>query len=85
MLLLAQFHHHSNDWRMQNNKRPGDVFLDRYMPGASEEEREEARQNLYAYFAVLLKIATRRADEDWERGIRPDGVCEVELGDTHTL
>lgn len=66
---------------MPRERKPGDVFLNRYMPNASEQEREAARENLYAYFAVLLSIATRRANEDWEKGIRPKHRAEVEFGD----
>ena len=63
---------------MSQGFKPGDVFLDRYMPDATEEEREQARQNLYDFFAVLLRIATRRANEDWDKGIRPKGTGAVE-------
>ncbi|MEI9933169.1 MAG: hypothetical protein WDM89_22215 [Rhizomicrobium sp.] len=65
---------------MDAKRQPGDVFLDRYMPGASEKEREEARQNLYGFFAVLLEIATRRATEDYAKGIRAKGRGAVESG-----
>ena len=63
---------------MPQERKPGDVFLDRYMPDATEADREAARANLYAYFGVLLRIATRRAEEDWEKGIRPKGFAAVE-------
>lgn len=55
---------------MTGAQKPGDVFLDRYMPGATPEQRETARQELYDFFAVLLRIATRRATEEYERTIR---------------
>jgi hypothetical protein len=55
---------------MPQDREPGDVFLNRYMPNATHEEREQARQNLYDFFAVLLRIATRRMNEDHEREIR---------------
>lgn len=42
-----------------NDKRPEDVFIDRYMPGASEEEREAARQNVQRLVAVLIRINDR--------------------------
>src|SRR5665213_492939 len=46
--------------------KPGDVILNRYMIGATEEEREAARENLREYAAVVLRIATRLATEEWE-------------------
>jgi len=66
---------------MDKERQPGDGILDRYLPGASDEERAEARANLYAYLEVLLRIATRRAEEDWSRGIRPEGRRGVDLPD----
>ncbi len=51
-------------------RRPGDLIIDRYMTGATETEREAARENLYAYVAALLRIAARRANEEYESGIR---------------
>ena len=65
---------------MTKARQPGDVFLNRYMPHATHEEREEARQNLYEFFAVLLRIATRRANEDHEAQIRAKKDDAVELG-----
>jgi len=55
---------------MLDKPQPGDIFLDRYMPNASHAAREEARQNLHNVFAVLLRIATRCANEDYEAAIR---------------
>lgn len=43
--------------------RPGDLFIDRYMPGANAEEREEALANLEGLIAVLVQIDERLA---WE-------------------
>ena len=66
----------------QIQHKPGDLILDRYMPNATPAEREQGRENLYAFFAVLLRIATRRAGDDeiraqsdtrieWESGFPP--------------
>ena len=41
--------------------KPGDAILDRYLPNAEPGEREAARQNLRALFAVLIRIAERIA------------------------
>lgn len=51
-------------------KRPGDVILNRYMPNASDAEREDARANLYAFAAAFLRICTRIARERDEEAIR---------------
>jgi len=46
--------------------KPGDFILNRYMVGATDEEREAARENLRRYAEVVLRIATRIATEEWE-------------------
>jgi hypothetical protein len=43
----------------QPNPRPGDLFIDRYMPGASAEEREAAYTNVRRLIAVLVRIDER--------------------------
>ena len=64
--------------------RPGDLILDRYMPNASDWEREEARENLKQFAAVILRILTRLATEDMERAKNdrssPGGLNGEELG-----
>ncbi len=60
---------------MKNNnseRRPGELFIDRYMPGASEEAREEAYANLRALVALLVRIDERLALEDRERHDSPE-------------
>lgn len=44
-------------------ERPGDVILRRYMPDATDKEREAARENLCAFASVLLRIDKRLQDE----------------------
>lgn len=61
-------------------RKPGDLIIDRYMPNASEAEREEARENLRAYLAVVLRIATRLEQEDCDRAqairVNPDSAVD---------
>lgn len=60
---------------MKNEKsdhRPGDLFIDRYMPKATEEAREEAYANLRALVALLVQIDERLALEERERRDRPN-------------
>jgi hypothetical protein len=47
--------------------RPGNLFIDRYMPKATEEAREEAYANLRALVALLVRIDERLALEERER------------------
>jgi len=51
---------------MQNDQRPGLIFVDRYMPGASTEERETAYQNVRQLVAVLVRINNRLRREAQE-------------------
>ena len=56
--------------RMKNKKtnyRPGEIFIDRYMPKATEEAREEAYTNLRALVALLVRIDERLALEEREQ------------------
>ena len=62
------------------NKKPGDIILDHYMPNATEAEREAARANLYALAAVILRICTRIAQEREAEGIRVNPIPEVDSG-----
>ena len=43
--------------------QPEDLFIERYMPGASAAEREDARQNIRNLVAVLVQIDVRLARE----------------------
>ncbi len=40
-----------------SQRQPGDLILDRYMPNASQEEREQARANLRGLLAALVRYA----------------------------
>lgn len=54
----------------QCDKRPEDDFIDRYMPGASEEERENARVTLNRVIKVLIQVDDRLAREAREADSR---------------
>ena len=60
-----------------DHRRPGDLILDRYMPGATPEEREAARENLKAALAALIRIEERRARQD---SGKPDSPKEQSRG-----
>lgn len=68
-------------------RKPGDLIIDRYMPNASEAEREEARENLRAYLAVAMRIAARLEREERERGqaIRTNPDSAVDSGHTQSI
>jgi len=45
--------------RIHDDLHPGTLFIDRYMPGASETERMQALDNLERFVAVLVRINAR--------------------------
>ncbi len=51
------------------HRQPGDLILDRYMPHATVQEREAARENLRAFAVVVVGIAKRLALEERDRAI----------------
>ena len=50
--------------------QPGDLILYRYLPNATEEEREVARENLRKYMEIVFRIATRLATEEFEERMK---------------
>lgn len=53
--------------------RPGDAFIDRYMPGASQEERDDAYANLESLIEVLIQIDDRLTREAHNADSRESG------------
>lgn len=52
--------------KAKQKSRPGQLFIDRYMPDASEEEREAAYENLRGLITILVEIDDRLAREHRE-------------------
>lgn len=52
--------------REKGEYRAGDLILNRYMPNASEEEREAARENLREFATIVVEIAKRLVREEAE-------------------
>ena len=50
--------------------RPGDIILDRYLPGASEEKREEARENLKRLARLFIRVRERLSRDNPQGTIR---------------
>jgi hypothetical protein len=50
--------------------RPGQLFIDRYMPTATHAAREAAYENLRGLIAILVEIDDRLAREARERDSR---------------
>lgn len=46
-----------------HERRPGQLFIDRYMPNANEQEREDAYQNLRELVAILVEVDDRVTQE----------------------
>ena len=60
------------------NRRPDDVILDRYMPQATEAEREAARANLQRLAEFVVRVERRLAKEWHEQQIRESGSEELD-------
>ena len=45
---------------MSDAQKPGDLILDRYLPRASEAERERAREVLREFFGYLYRCQIAR-------------------------
>lgn len=59
--------------------RPGDVILDQYLPHASAEEREAARENLHRLVRLLIRVHERIALEDPKPAICANPLPALEL------
>ena len=58
--------------------RPGDIILDRYLPNASTEKREEARENLRRLGRLLIRVHERLAVDNPQASIRANGVAGLD-------
>jgi len=56
---------------MTHENDPADIILDRVMPNASPEEREEARTNLYRLARALARIRSLPSVPDHEKAMTP--------------
>lgn len=61
---------HTPEMTAPRPKRPGDLILDRYLPRADDEQREQARDALRAHARLLMRIGERIAADltqggDW--------------------
>lgn len=59
-------------------QQPGAGILDRYMPQASAEEREAARENLRRLAQLVIRVHERLSREAGDSAIRPDRDSAVE-------
>lgn len=59
-------------------RQPGDDILDRYLPNAFAEEREEAQENLRHLARFLISVHERRAGAHGDNSIRAGGGATVE-------
>jgi len=63
--------------------RPGDRILDRYLPHASPEKREEARANLERLAGFIVRVHRRRRFANPQVKIRAIEHSTVELDSLH--
>lgn len=57
----------------RRDRRPGDLILNRAMPDATPEEREEARANLERLAALIARILRRQAELSSSEPTRMNG------------
>ena len=57
----------NDEQRGKQQHRAGDLTLNRYMPNATEQEREAARESLREFALIIVGIAKRLAREENER------------------
>lgn len=57
---------------MPNERQPGDLLLDRYLPDADEARREEAREIFRQYTLHLIAIGERIRREQQAAGDSTD-------------
>jgi hypothetical protein len=57
---------------------PGDMILDRYVPNATGEEREAARENLRRLARLLIRVHERLALDNPQPPIRATGAPALE-------
>ena len=58
--------------------RPGDIILDRYLPHATSEQREVARENLRRLARLLIRVHERLAREKETPAIRANAEAALE-------
>jgi hypothetical protein len=65
--------------------RPGDYILDRYLPDASPEVREEARENLRRLVDLMMRVHERLAADNPQPTIRApeESALDSESPPTH--
>ena len=63
-----------------NKRRPGDFILDRNIPDATPEQREEARENLRRLAKLLLRVHERLVRENPQPATRVIADVDVNCG-----
>lgn len=59
-------------------RRPGELLLDRYLPNATPEEREEAYENLRGLVRILIEIDEGLGQQNRDSAIRAKSEFAVE-------
>jgi len=58
--------------------RPGDIIIGRYLPDATEDQREIARENLRRLARLLIRVNERLARDNPQSAIRASGPPALE-------
>lgn len=53
-------------------------IVDRYMPHASQAEREDARESLKDFAKLIVRIMTRLSHKEVDNAIRQDGLSKLD-------
>lgn len=62
----------------RTDMQPGDRILDRYMPNATIDERDAARENLRRLARFLIRVHERLERENPQLAIRPNSNTALE-------
>jgi hypothetical protein len=70
--------HDEDMTQIKGDTRPEDSIIGRYMPSASDAEREEAREGLRRLVRLLIRVHLRLASEITTKAIRDNAYPAVE-------
>jgi hypothetical protein len=69
---------HQSGTGQMSAHRPGDIILGRHLPNATPEERETARESLYRFARLLMRVHERLALDNPQQPIRASDELALE-------
>lgn len=64
---------------LKETKRPGYGFVERYMPDASQAERDAAYENLCDFVQAILRVIDSAISKEDAKVIRHRGAANIKL------